>query len=590
MKCLQLTAALIAVALTVAGGRTSLAQTNVAWTNTGTGDWTDTSNWDGGFIPEAPFDEAPLINNGGTAQVSSSVPAVAGVTLGPGAVDITSAGTLNVEPGATAGQGRFSVANGGSVTVASGGTLNAAGMSVSGALNVSGPSATVAIGDKLSLNNVLSVQIPSGGFKAITAGGDAILKGALNVEFMGVSPSAGDSWDIVDAGGVDIRLSSLNVTGADNLSVGEVFRVREASGGSNGALAQLILEQRLVLNVDRESGMMSIGDPSGGTINIDGYGIQSAIGSTSTDNWNSWQDQGLDGSGWFEIGQPTANGLAELNRDANGGISGARELGAIYAPRFESFGEETEDHVFTYTTPSGDTLEGAVSYSGDKQWNNIVLTVDPESGEANMRNESPIEVSIDAYQITSELGSLTPDGWDSLEDQGEADWFEIGNNNANQLAELQAAGNTTLGLNEGFELGEIFNVAGGTGAGDLPAGADLVFEFLIAGESVTFPGIVEYGELPDLGGGDVTPGDFDKDGDVDGDDFLIWQSNFGGQGGPNEGDADGNGEVNGDDFLVWQANFGTGVGGGAGSAAVPEPSTLALLSLVALLGVCRRRR
>ena len=61
-------------------------------------------------------------------------------------------------------------------------------------------------------------------------------------------------------------------------------------------------------------------------------------------------------------------------------------------------------------------------------------------------------------------------------------------------------------------------------------------------------------------------GDFDKDGDVDGQDFLVWQRNFGVTSGAtsNDGDANGDGAVDGEDFLVWQANFGSsaGVGGG----------------------------
>ena len=55
------------------------------------------------------------------------------------------------------------------------------------------------------------------------------------------------------------------------------------------------------------------------------------------------------------------------------------------------------------------------------------------------------------------------------------------------------------------------------------------------------------------------PGDFDHDRDVDGDDFVIWQQNFG-TAGPG-GDANGDGQVDGDDFLIWQGNFRTGLDG-----------------------------
>jgi hypothetical protein len=71
-------------------------------------------------------------------------------------------------------------------------------------------------------------------------------------------------------------------------------------------------------------------------------------------------------------------------------------------------------------------------------------------------------------------------------------------------------------------------------------------------------------------------GDFDSDGDVDGADFVAWQTNF-----PkatdallSEGDADGDGEVAGADFVVWQTNFPFAPG--PGTAFVPEPTALFL--------------
>ena len=85
------------------------------------------------------------------------------------------------------------------------------------------------------------------------------------------------------------------------------------------------------------------------------------------------------------------------------------------------------------------------------------------------------------------------------------------------------------------------------------------------------------------------PADFDGDGDVDGDDFLTWQANFGKASGasPMDGDADGDGDVDGNDFLVWQSNF-TSLATGT-TASVPEPTSLALLLLVAIAALrCRR--
>jgi hypothetical protein len=73
--------------------------------------------------------------------------------------------------------------------------------------------------------------------------------------------------------------------------------------------------------------------------------------------------------------------------------------------------------------------------------------------------------------------------------------------------------------------------------------------------------------------------DFDADGDVDGEDFLVWQSGFGNGAG---GDADGDGDTDGEDFLVWQSQFGASPGGNSG-AAIPEPGSLALVALIGLM-------
>jgi glucose/arabinose dehydrogenase len=78
----------------------------------------------------------------------------------------------------------------------------------------------------------------------------------------------------------------------------------------------------------------------------------------------------------------------------------------------------------------------------------------------------------------------------------------------------------------------------------------------------------------------LIPGDFDSDGDVDGADFVAWQSNFPKLSGATlaQGDADGDGDVDGADFVVWQTNFPfTPM---PGRSTVPEPAGW-MLTLVA---------
>jgi hypothetical protein len=88
-----------------------------------------------------------------------------------------------------------------------------------------------------------------------------------------------------------------------------------------------------------------------------------------------------------------------------------------------------------------------------------------------------------------------------------------------------------------------------------------------------------YGTAPDLGAFESRPADadFDRDGDVDGGDFLLWQRGLGStqQIDYALGDADGNGVVNAADLAVWRGQFGRG--GSLAAAAVPEPGCAAMV-------------
>jgi hypothetical protein len=68
---------------------------------------------------------------------------------------------------------------------------------------------------------------------------------------------------------------------------------------------------------------------------------------------------------------------------------------------------------------------------------------------------------------------------------------------------------------------------------------------------------------------------------VDGADLANWRGGFGTATGAThqQGDADGDGDVDGRDFLTWQSQFGAASAGAAGQG-VPEPAALSLAMVV----------
>lgn len=103
------------------------------------------------------------------------------------------------------------------------------------------------------------------------------------------------------------------------------------------------------------------------------------------------------------------------------------------------------------------------------------------------------------------------------------------------------------------------------------------------------------------GGAGLPTADFNVDTFVDGQDFLIWQQNFGNTAaGPEQGDANFDGIVDGVDLETWKAEFGSPVistidnimfkTNAPAVAAIPEPATAAGCLVAAIWAAARRRR
>jgi len=137
--------------------------------------------------------------------------------------------------------------------------------------------------------------------------------------------------------------------------------------------------------------------------------------------------------------------------------------------------------------------------------------------------------------------------------------------------------------------------------GENPAGQWIVsIQDLVAQDSGTWESYEFTGYSAALTPDPATFGDTDGDDDVDLDDYQNLLAQFGGPAGEDSADFNNDGIVDLDDFVIIRENFGLGTpasGGDLEAATIPEPATLSLLVLVALnlskrggLAICRRRR
>jgi hypothetical protein len=598
----------------------------------GTGNWNVATNWSRDIVPNVTQEDSAIINGGGTAQINTVIgPNVGSVVLGQGTaagesgtLEIQNGGTLNVvdDPtfpadgsvrvGQNTGQGLNAALTGtnpnpgtGTLRVLPGGTLNSVSLTLGGTVNsqivlgstglgtatvntsgvtlgrtmrVIGPnvnftSSGTGAGITFQGTSIFIPEITGATHSVLKTTGTASLGGTLQADFNGVTPTQGPSWNIIDAASVTGAFATFLPDPGAPLGLGQVIATRTVNGGVNGRLVQMYVRQLPVLSVNRDTGVVSITNPGNAGIGIDGYTIQSTSGSLSVANWQSLEDNpGVAGSGWFE-GNPSANRLTEVR---SGGVStlaasGTWGLGPAYQPPAPTqFGQVTEDLVFQFNDPvAQETVNGVVNYTGSGNINNLVLFADPATGNVKIRNTSPFTVQIDGYTISSAAGSLNsnPALWTSLQDQpGVApNWFE-GFLTDNRVTEVMSSGTTTLTGNgvTTFDLGGLFKTAGAR---------DLVFQFLLAGNSLPNTGFVLYEAAPTV---DELAGDYNNDGRVDAADYVVWRkSNINGAAGYN----------------TWRTNFGRTAGSGSAlsSGAVPEPGMLMLIG-GGLVGLALARR
>jgi len=101
--------------------------------------------------------------------------------------------------------------------------------------------------------------------------------------------------------------------------------------------------------------------------------------------------------------------------------------------------------------------------------------------------------------------------------------------------------------------------------------------------------VIDNMSLVDIEPEPTIPGDADGDQDVDADDVAILAANWGGSGGWADGDFSGDGVINAVDASILAANWTGPLSEANAATGVPEPSTLVLLGIGAILLLRLRR-
>jgi hypothetical protein len=215
------------------------------------------------------------------------------------------------------------------------------------------------------------------------------------------------------------------------------------------------------------------------------------------------------------------------------------------------------------TVPGARAVASYPTYSSPATGISVIIRVD-----------SPVDVLLTAPDgrqigVDPQTGLLVNDfgenGFDS--GPGEPRFFGIRDSAPGDWdVDLIGTGNGPFAINVyGIDLDEpVGHRARMTGTASLGARAGAFFRLDAAADVEIFP-----------------RADFDDDGDVDGDDLVKWQGDFGPTGGS---DVDDDGDSDGADFLAWQQQLGSPGAVSSSttdSALVPEP-VAALLAAFAL--------
>lgn len=322
--------------------------------------------------------------------------------------------------------------------------------------------------------------------------------------------------------------------------------------------------QDLKIQVDRSSGDLTLTGVSAAVVDLAGYTIVSTestlgngtfTGLNAIDaNWDIAVNSATQISETLGPGTP----FTSIN-DTISHVLGTGVYNPLTALTAAGFGNEIEegDLSVQYADPIlNEVRTGVIEYLGEREFNNIGITVDLSDGTAIIENESPFNQTITGYLIeATTVDTLNTNGGTFT---GVGGSFESPNPlDGQNIGEIDPTG-TGLALNAGASIN--LGVIGGSFE-------DLSMSFILAGiGEVSRDGFIKYLNAP--------TSDTEPDGDVDGADFLELQ------------------RTNPAGIAQWIADYPSPLGAVSGVVSVPEPTTglLCLLGCISVAGLGRRNR
>ncbi len=591
------------------------------FTGTTSNDWDDPTNWDSGVLP-GPADNLRIgdFNSGNTpvtAEITGDLtsPVVGDIRLGFG---VLSEGTLNQSAGTLSTRTGDGVTTGGAWSFIGADGVNGAG--ATGTYNLSGTGAFVADIGVAGVVDTFDPNFGPGEFH-LGIGSDGSGSPGDNLGTLALSDSASFTANRMYVGSNDGNTGVVNQSGGslyvdDWLAVGRTGGATGTYNLSGGSLT--VANDWLSIGESgageaalfaRSSGMVAIsGDavvdvPTGG-IAVGRFGARNDRPETpevEAEQGGTDAEMSISGSNASISTAVLTVGYDGSNNGRFDGFFVKNDIDATLEFVADAGGVSPISVVGPRAGNPDDELGGASVWLNDGV-DDPAFCADPVN-PLDSCGMATLVVDLSAYASTADvkLIDVAPDGSVNGTFTGLAEGALVpgaggrtitymGGPDSNDvmLVGLQTGVDGDFDNNGFYECADVDGLVADIAAGNNTPSFDMNGDTVVDQLDLE-AWLAEAGDVGGLtvSGDPVLPGDANLDGNVNGADFLEWNTNkFQDIAAWCAGDFNADGSVNGGDFLIWNTNKFTS----ADVAAVPEPaSILILLGTLTLLGMNRRR-